>query len=118
MRRMLLAAIISVFAGGGGAAAARDAVDLALVLAVDVSRSVHEGEFKLQRQGYAAALTDPDVLRAIRAGLHRAIAVSYVEWSNSDQQAVVVDWTVLRDGESAATMADAILAAPRSFASR
>ena len=100
------------------AAARAEAVDVALVLAVDVSRSIDTGEFRLQREGYAAAVTNPRVLMAIQAGTHRAIALCFVEWSGPDEQMVVVDWTVVRDGESAAVFAATLVAAPRSFTGR
>lgn len=98
-----------------GPASAAETVDLALVLAADVSRSIDDDEFKLQREGYARAFTHPQVLRAIRAGSHQAIAVTFVEWSGDSEQKTVVDWTVIRDGETGAVFASAILAAPRSF---
>jgi len=97
-------------------ALAADAVDIALLLAADVSRSVDEDEFKLQREGYANAFSDPRVMKAIQAGPHGALAVSFIEWSGASQQKVVVDWSVIKDGESAATFASQLLAAPRSFA--
>lgn len=103
-------------AADAGAVAAAEAVDLALVLAADVSRSVDEDEFNLQRQGYANAFTRPEVLKAIQAGPHRGIAVTFVEWSGASEQQVVADWTVIRDGESGAVFASTILAASRSFA--
>ena len=105
-------------AGGHGAAPAAEAVDLALLLAVDVSRSIDDQEFKLQREGYAAALTDPRVLKAIQSGPLRAIAITFVEWSNESEQKVVVDWTVLKDGETGASIAQEILSAPRAFSGR
>ena len=105
-------------APGGGAARAADKVDLLLVLAADVSRSIDEGEFELQRKGYAAALTDPKVIAAIVGGPHHAIATTFVEWSGAGDQAVVVDWTVIRDEEAANGMAATILQAPRSFVGR
>jgi len=95
-----------------------DKVDLLLVLAADVSRSVDDVEFDLQRKGYAAALSDPRVLKAIAGGPNQAIAVTYVEWSDTLDQQVVVDWTTIRDGEDAAAVAATLLKAPRSFASR
>src|ERR1700719_264916 len=49
-------------------------VDLQVILAADVSRSIDEGEFELQRKGYAAALSDPRVLQAIRGGDQRTLA--------------------------------------------
>jgi hypothetical protein len=98
------------------AAASATAVDLELVLAVDVSRSIDVDEFDLQRQGYARAIVNPSVLNAIKSGAIGAIAVAYVEWSGADQQKTVVDWTLIRDAASAQGFAAAILAAPRSFA--
>ena len=91
-------------------------VDIELVLAVDVSRSIDADEFELQRQGYARAIVSPAVLSAIQTGSIGAIAVTYVEWSGADQQRTVVDWTLVRDQGSAQDFAAAILAAPRSFA--
>lgn len=95
---------------------AADTVDLQLVLAVDVSRSVDDEEFQLQREGYANAFKDPRVLASITSGGARSIAVTYMEWSNAHLQRQVVKWTRISDGESAALFAEAILAAPRSFA--
>ena len=66
-------------------------VDLALVLAADVSSSITRDELKLQREGYAGALLSPTVLAAVREGLHGRIAVSYVEWSGEGAVNVGVD---------------------------
>ena len=92
--------------------------DLLLVLAADVSRSIDEGEFEMQRKGYAAALSDPRVLAAIRGGSNGTIAICFVEWSGAGEQMVVVDWTVIRDDEDAGGLSATILAAPRSFMGR
>jgi Protein of unknown function (DUF1194) len=93
-------------------------VDLEVILAADVSRSIDDGEFDLQRKGYAAALTDPRVLAAIRGRSGAAIAVCFIEWSGDEDQQVVVDWTEIRDEEDAGSIAAAILGAPRSFMGR
>lgn len=86
-------------------------VDLELVLLADASGSITQGEIDFQRQGYAAAITDPAVLAAIRSNLTGTIAVTYVEWAAN--QVVVVDWTVI-DGEASATaFAQALLQPPR-----
>jgi hypothetical protein len=95
-----------------------ETVDVQLVLAADVSRSIDNDEFKLQREGIATALQSPEVLRAIRSGPIGAIAISFVEWSGSGEQNVVLDWSVIRDEEGAAVVADQILKAPRSFVGR
>jgi hypothetical protein len=103
---------------GAGSGARAETVDLLLVLAADVSRSIDDEEFNLQRRGYANAITDPEVLSAILGGKHNGIAVTFIEWASAGEQKVVVDWTIIRDGEAAAAIASAIMAAPRSFAGR
>ena len=117
MRSALAAAAVLPLLAFGGSARAQN-TDLLLVLAADVSRSIDEGEFELQRKGYAAALADPRVLAAIRGGTNSTIAVCFVEWSGAGEQMVVADWTVLHDDEDAGGLAAAILAAPRSFVGR
>ncbi|HEY3911605.1 MAG TPA: DUF1194 domain-containing protein [Stellaceae bacterium] len=93
-------------------------VGLEVVLAADVSRSIDDSEFELQRKGYAAALTDPSVLKAIRATKSGAIAVCFVEWSGEEDQQVVLGWTEIRDEEDGGAAAATILKAPRSFTGR
>ena len=100
------------------APARAEAVDLLLVLAADVSRSIDDGEFNLQRKGYAAALSDPRVLKAISSGPNHSIALTFVEWSGADEQKTVIDWSIVRDGEAAAVIAAQIITAPRSFLAR
>ncbi|MEQ9609390.1 MAG: DUF1194 domain-containing protein, partial [Kiloniellaceae bacterium] len=84
------------------------AVDLELVLAVDVSLSIDTGEARLQRQGYVEAFRDPDVLQAIRGGILGRIAVTYFEWANSAHTHMVVGWTVIDSPASAETFAAAL----------
>jgi hypothetical protein len=110
-----LAMLASVVCGVGAQA---ETVDMLLVLAADVSRSIDDREFELQRKGYAQALTDPRVVAAIVGGQHHAIAATFVEWSGAGDQNIVVDWTVIRDDEAAGAMAATILSAPRSFLGR
>ena len=59
-------------------ARAAEEVDLLLVLASDVSRSVDSRKFQLQREGYAAALSNPRVVEAIKSGPHGRIAICFV----------------------------------------
>ena len=121
MRKTAFAAAIACTVGAGiicSGAHAADKVDLLLVLAADVSRSIDETEFDLQRKGYAAAITDPRVLRAIVGGRNHGIAVTFIEWSGAADQNVVVDWTVVRDEEAAGSVAATMLATPRSFLGR
>jgi uncharacterized protein DUF1194 len=118
MRSILAAAALAALFGIVAPPARAEAVDLALVLAADVSRSIDDDEFKLQRKGYAAAITNPRVLQAIAASPHGAIAICFVEWSGPEEQQVVAEWTVIRDGESAAGFAATLVNAPRSFVGR
>src|SRR5271163_549824 len=117
MRSALCAALSLATIGFSGSVCAQN-TDLLLVLAADVSRSIDDGEFELQRKGYAAALTDPRVLKAIHATKSGAVAVCFIEWSGEEDQQVVVDWTEIHDEEDAGSVAAAILAAPRSFMGR
>jgi hypothetical protein len=93
-------------------------VDLLLVLAADVSRSVDAQKFQLQRDGYAAALSDPRVLDAIRSGVNKRIAVCLVEWSGMGSQKVVIDWTMIDGPKAAQQFGDRLLETQRSFADR
>lgn len=114
--RALLAAFMIMSAGP--AARAAEAVDLLLVLAADVSRSVDEQKFQLQRDGYAAAIKDRRVLDAIMSGANRRIAICFVEWSGASAQKLVIDWTLIDSAEAARKFSDALIEAPRSFADR
>jgi hypothetical protein len=112
MRRLALALLVA--AGLSGAAAGDDErVDLNLVLAVDSSSSVDAEEFALQMEGLAHAFRDPALLAAIENGVHRAIAVTLVEWSNVSWQRENIAWTVIRDDASARAFADQVETAPR-----
>jgi hypothetical protein len=94
---------------------AAQSVDVALVLVTDVSRSIDDSEFQLEKQGYAAALTDPKVIAAIKGGVVGTIAVAYVEFASSYEVRTVLDWSVIRDEASAQDFATRLAAAPRSF---
>jgi hypothetical protein len=97
------------------AAHAAEGVDLTLVLVSDVSRSIDDAEFKLEKDGYASAFTSKQVLDAIHGGPVGAIAVSYVEFASSFEVRTVLDWSVIRDEASAKVFADKLATAPRSF---
>ncbi len=116
MRKTLIAALLAALIPIAARPVRAETVDLQLILAADVSRSVDEDEFHLQREGYAAALTNPKVLYAIQSGPHHAIAVSFIEWSGSDAQRVVANWAIIRDEETGGVMANTLRTAPRSFA--
>jgi hypothetical protein len=81
-------------------------VDVELVLAVDVSRSMDLEEQRVQRDGYIAAFRHPEVIQAISSGEIGRIAVSYVEWAGSPYQNVVVPWTIIANEADALAFAD------------
>jgi hypothetical protein len=112
---LALAAILSL---PPAVAFAAEEVDLLLVLASDVSRSVDHPKFLLQREGYAAAISDPHVLDAIKSGPHQRIALCFVEWSGFGAQKLVIDWTVVDGPDPARKFGDQLLELPRSFADR
>jgi hypothetical protein len=94
--------------------AAAEPVDLELVLLADASGSIDESEIRFQRENYAAALLDPEILSAIRVGGYLGkIAVAFVEWGDMFHQDVVVPWTVIEGPDSAKAFGDALAAAPR-----
>lgn len=106
----LSAALLTAFA-----ASAEDAapVDVQLVLAVDSSSSVNMDEYYLQLEGYAAAFRHPELLRAIRSGPNKAIAVALFEWSGPDQQTLNFPWRRLDSEESLEAFAAELALAPR-----
>lgn len=107
-----LAFVLALLLGSVDARAG-EKVDLALVLAVDVSGSIDVEEFLLQRHGYAAAFRDPRLIAAIVGGRERKIAVTLLEWAGASAQAQVVPWTLVDGRESARALADQIETSPR-----
>ena len=95
---------------------AGERVDLLLVLAADVSYSIAGQQFKLQREGYAQAITSPRVIRVIQSGAIGRIAICFIEWSGEIFQTVVANWTLIGDVEDARKFAGKIIEAPRSSA--
>ena len=114
---LLLLASLGLGVGAHRARAA-EKVDLLLVLAADISRSLDEPKFRLQRDGYAAALVDQRVIRAIASGPNGRIAICFVEWSGPSAQAVIVEWTLISSADEARHLAARIREAPRRFMER
>ena len=112
MIRQLIGAV-AVAGSVAGHAGAAERVDLELVLLADASGSIDDAEIHFQRQGYAAAITHPEILGAIAQGYDQRIAVTYVEWGGVSSQEVVVPWTIIDGPDSAAAFAEALLEAPR-----
>jgi hypothetical protein len=115
MRLAFLAWLIAAAIAGAAPLRAAETVDMALVLVVDVSLSIDDEEYALEKQGYRAAFTDRRVIEAIRRGAVGAIAVTYVEFARADQVRQVLDWTVIRDEAGARDFAAHVEQAPRSF---
>ncbi|MEL7428710.1 MAG: DUF1194 domain-containing protein [Pseudomonadota bacterium] len=90
--------------------AAEVEVDVQLVLAVDVSRSMSRAELEIQRRGYAAALADEQVIRAIESGLLGRVAITYVEWAGTFSQRTVIDWTLVSNRAEALALAERLTA--------
>ncbi|MCB5174074.1 MULTISPECIES: DUF1194 domain-containing protein [Microvirga] len=112
-----LALLCSLFALPSEAEAQTE-VDLALVVAVDISFSMDTEEQALQREGFAQAFRSQLVHEAIRGGMLGRIAVTYMEWSGSMEQKVIVPWTVLDNSESLMAFADRIATVPLRRAQR
>jgi hypothetical protein len=111
--RWVFGILIAALANAAGLA--QSSVDLELVLAVDVSGSVNQTRFELQKEGYVAAFRNPRVLGAIRSGPAQAIAVTVVQWTGPSLQIQVIPWTVIRDQRSAEAFAAAVDSAPRQL---
>ena len=111
MRHLL--AFVLIIVALVATARAQTEVDLELVLLVDASNSIDNRELQFQRQGYADALTHPDVLDAIGAGLLGRIAITFMEWADDDSQDVVVPWTIIYGAASAKAFSGKLLKADR-----
>jgi hypothetical protein len=112
-RRAALIGSLAVLAGAK-ATRAQSPVDLQLVLAVDVSRSIDEVEAELQRRGYIEAMTNDRVIDAILTGEHKRIALCYTEWAGTHYQTIVIDWMVIDSASSARRFSDKLAESPRT----
>ncbi|MEP1931009.1 MAG: DUF1194 domain-containing protein [Roseibium sp.] len=90
-------------------ARSNQSVDVALVLAVDVSRSMSPEELLLQRKGYAAAISSPEVVRAIELGAHGRIALTIFEWANVGHKREIAGWAIIETQQDADVFATRIL---------
>jgi hypothetical protein len=113
-----LAAVLGLATAPPAAAGPETEVDLALVIAVDVSYSMDPDEQELQRQGFIEAFRSPAVHDAIRRGMIGRIGVVYMEWAGATDQQVLLPWTVIDNPESAMAFAGALAEKPTRRASR
>ncbi|WP_439527934.1 DUF1194 domain-containing protein [Pannonibacter sp.] len=115
LQSLIMGLGLLAFGTGFQAASAQpipEEVDVALVLAVDISYSMDMDELALQRSGYRAAITSDEVMQAIAGGLTGKIAVLYLEWAGSESQAILVDWHVISSPQDAANFAAALAETP------
>ena len=96
----------------------REAVDLELVIAVDISYSMDTDEQLLQREGYIDAISSRDFVDAVRKGPNGRIAVTYVEWAGATEQRIVVPWQIIDGPEAAGAFTQTLNASPVRRASR
>lgn len=95
------------------AAASGDSqVDVELVLAVDMSGSMDTEEAEIQRSGYIEAITHPEFVNAVQAGMLGRVALSYFEWAGSVNETSLVGWQVIANGDDAAAFAAHIASRP------
>lgn len=105
---MLWRALFIVFCLSGPAQACRTA----LILAMDVSQSVDPGEYRLQIDGLAAALRDPEIAEIL---VRDQVALSVIQWSGVDSQEVSLDWTQMLSPSHVQLFANAVQRLPRAF---
>jgi len=112
MREFLLQLLTVALFSAGPINARPPCADLALVLAIDSSSSIDDDEFRMQVQGYAAAFTDPKVVRAL--GNAGTVDVASVFWADSAIPPMVMKWTRIRSSADANALADTFLIVQRS----
>jgi hypothetical protein len=112
MRRIVLLSLLALLLPLS-AKSQQQTVDLELVLLSDASGSIDQAEIAFQREGYAAAVTDPEVLNAMTGGWYGSVAIAFVEWGDFLHQDVVVPWAVIAGPADAQAFATALRAAPR-----
>lgn len=112
-----VAGAVLLFLNSLHSAGAQERVDVALVIAVDVSRSMSYEELQIQRKGYAAAITSPEVVRAIQDGVYGRIAVTLYEWAADSYVHEIVGWTLIENQADAEAIA-ALLLSERSMGAR
>jgi hypothetical protein len=112
-RVVALSLLAALAAARPSLAADKVAVDVEIVFLADASNSIDHAEIRFQRQGYANAITHPDVLSAIAKGGLQRIAVTFIEWGDTMHQMTVAEWTLVKDLASARVFADRLMRAPR-----
>jgi hypothetical protein len=96
----------------------KTAVDVELILAVDVSYSMDMDELAIQREGYAQAIVSKEFLQALKSGPNGKISVTYFEWAASSDQKIIIPWRLIDGPETADAVANEIMKTPIRRASR
>jgi len=104
----LAISLASLLTASAGAAPAGEQVDMALVIATDVSYSVDPDEARFQREGAMAAFLSPEVVKAIQGGPLGRIAVAYIDFGTYKQDRVISEWHVVYDKATADAFADVL----------
>jgi len=94
------------------------AVDVELILAVDVSYSMDMDELAVQREGYAQAIVSKEFLQALRSLPNGKVAITYFEWAASNDQKIIIPWRLIDGPETADAVSEEILKTPIRRASR
>ena len=108
LQRLVYVSLALATAGVVPDSARATEVDVAIVLAADISATMHPYDGRLQKRAYVEAIRHPAFLHAIRSGHHRKIALAYLEWSSSDIQNVIVPMTIVRSEADALAIAETI----------
>jgi len=88
------------------------ACDTALILTIDVSNSIDPAEYKLQTDGLADALRNPEIVEAM---VRQEATLAVVQWSGEERQELSIPWTRIRTSLDAARLADQAQLMPRAF---
>jgi uncharacterized protein DUF1194 len=97
---------------------AANAVDVELIIAVDVSYSMDMDELAIQREGYAQAIMSREFLQALKTGPSGKVAITYFEWAASSDQKIIIPWRLIDGPETADAVAAEIMKTPVRRASR
>ena len=109
----VLLILLSFLWSGATTAQEKVEVGLELVLLADATGSIDDAEIMFQRQGYAKAITNPEVISAITTSIYGKIAVTYVEWGDAGSQDIVVNWQIIDGLDAAQKFAKDLLIPPR-----
>ena len=93
-------------------APAARACETALLLSMDVSNSVDVAEYRLQIDGLAAALTDPEIAEIL---VRDRVTLSVMQWSGVTNQTISLPWTQMQSPAHVAAFAGAVRGLERAY---